>query len=129
MRAQRFMQPPGSRLPKTALITKGREIREVLRAGNRVRTASLDVFVRPSPLSRPRLGFVVPKAGHRIVDRNRLKRRLREIGRTGALSSLFGASANKDILIRTRRRAYDATWSELESELMGVVKGICSEVS
>ena len=94
-----------------------------------MRTSSLDVFVRTSPLARPRLGFVVPKGGHRIVERNRLKRRLREIGRTGALPSLFDASVNKDVLIRTRRSAYQAKWSELEEELMGVVGGLCSDVS
>ena len=82
-----------------------------------------------SPTLRPRLGFVVPKAGHRIVERNLLKRRLREVGRKRALLSLFGNERGIDVLVRTRRNAYAATWTELNRDLMGVVEGICSENS
>ena len=121
--------PKGHRLPKSALVTRGREIREVLARGRRYRTRVLDIFVHESPLNRPRVGFVVPKAGHGIVERNRLKRRLREIGRTRALTSLFEAGRNDDVLIRTRPRAYDASREELEGEVMEVVEGICSRSS
>ena len=123
------LSPMGHRLPKSALIRSGREIRDVMRRGTRRRTHLLDVFVLDSPELRPRLGFVVPKAGHKIVDRNQLKRRLREIGRTKALPSLFCIERKTDVLIRARRKAYDASWSELEGDLMAAVEGICSENS
>lgn len=123
------MPPPGQRLPRGALVTRGREIRALLRGGRRHRTRALDVFVGASPAGRPRLGIVVPKSGRRIVDRNRLKRRLREIGRTRVLPTLFAAGRREDVLVRARPQAYEATWAELESELMGVVEGICSRRS
>lgn len=41
-----------------------------------------------SPLPHARVGFVVPKYGHSSVDRNRLKRRLRELVRTRLLPAL-----------------------------------------
>lgn len=123
------LSPVGHRLPKSALITSGREIRHVMRRGKRVRTQLLDVFVMDSPSLRPRLGFVVPKAGHQIVDRNRLKRRLREVGRMQALPTLFDRNRKMDVLIRARRRAYDASWTELDGDLMGVVEGLWSENS
>jgi len=122
----RVPEPSGQRLPKHALIRSGREIREVLKRGRRFRTPSLDVFVMTSPAHRPRLGFVVPKAGHRIVERNRLKRRLREIARTRALTSLFEADRKDDVLVRARKSAYERSQTELEDELMGVVEGLCS---
>lgn len=121
--------PPGQRLPRSALVTRGREIRALLAGGRRHPTRVLDVFVGASPAGRPRLGVVVPRAGRRIVERNRLKRRLREIGRIRVLPTLFRAGRREDVLVRARPLAYEATWAELESELMGVVEGICSRRS
>jgi RNase P protein component len=48
-----------------------------------------------SALPHARVGFVVPKYGHSSVDRNRLKRRLRELVRTRLLPALRpGANAS-----------------------------------
>lgn len=47
------------------------------------------------------------------MDRNRLKRRLREIART----RLPGALPAVDLVIRARREAYAATFAELASEV------------
>lgn len=87
----------------------------------------MDVFFAPSPASRSRLGLIVPKHGKRIVDRNLLKRRLREIGRRQILASREGAPA--DILIRARRRAYDAEFEELAREVRGAVEALWSDAS
>jgi len=91
-----------------------------------VRTPSLDVFVRDAGRARPRLGFIVPKSGHNIAERNRLKRRLKEIGRTRVLGTLFEARRCADVLVRARPEAYEASWDELNVGLMGVVEGLCS---
>ena len=46
------------------------------------------------PLSRlPRVGIVVPRHQHSAVDRNRLKRRLRELVRLELLPALRDAAA------------------------------------
>src|SRR5690606_7192325 len=66
-------------LPRARRITRSSEIRNLLRRGKRSRTAHLDVFDSPSPLAFARVGLVVPRHRRRIVDRNLLKRRLREI--------------------------------------------------
>jgi RNase P protein component len=60
----------------------------VRRSGLRIRVEYLDVRAMPSALPYARVGFVVPKYGHTSVDRNRLKRRLRELVRTRLLPSL-----------------------------------------
>ncbi len=89
-----------------------------------MKTPALHVYVLPS--SRPRMGCVVPKLGHGIVARNRLKRRLKEIGRRRVLVRLHEAKRNADILVRARRGAYGATYKQLEGELAGVVEAVCS---
>jgi ribonuclease P protein component len=65
---------------------------------------------------------VVPKHGRRIVDRNRLRRRIREIGRTRLLPHLAATGQALDVLIRARREAYDASFDELRRELVELVE-------
>lgn len=52
------------------------------------------------------------------MSRNQLKRRLRELSRTGLLPALAGHAL--DVVIRARREAYDASFEALRSELAGV---------
>lgn len=115
------------RLPRSARIRLGSEIRELLKRGKRKRTANVDVFFAASPASRSRLGLIVPKHGRRIVDRNQLKRRLREVGRRAVLPALDAAGVRGDVLIRARREAYDADFEDLAREVREAVEGFCSE--
>ncbi len=101
----------------------------------------------PSALSHARVGFVVPKYGHTSVDRNRLKRRLRELVRTRLLPSLrppadaggrVGASVGPtaeagaagpvilpvDVVVRALPTAYDAPFSALAREVGRASEGV-----
>jgi ribonuclease P protein component len=89
----------------------------------------VEVFVAGSPGGRSRLGLIVPKHGRRIVDRNLLKRRLREIGRRQLLPELDAAGKRADILIRARGRAYGADFDSLAREVREAVEGLCSDES
>ena len=129
--------PEGERLPKAALLRRSADIRNMFRRGTRRRTPTLDIYTLPSDSApsrgeaasteaRPRLGLVVPKHGHHIVERNLVKRRLREIGRRHVMPCLFRMAPSIDLLVRARRDAYGAPYSQLEAELLGVVEGVCS---
>jgi ribonuclease P protein component len=74
----------------------------------------LELRVSASLLPHPRIGFLVPKHGHSIVERNRLKRRLRELVRLMILPRIPPV----DMIVRTRPEAYLAPFSVLEHELM-----------
>lgn len=115
-------ESPGFSLPRAHRITTGPGIRRLLNQGKRWRTDFVDVHAAASPESFPRLGFVVAKHGHRIVERNRVKRRLREIGRIEVLPRLRECHADLDVLIRARSRAYDATFHELRDQLVRLVE-------
>lgn len=82
-----------------------------------------------SPVSYSRAGVVVPRHRHRIVERNLVKRRLREILRRVVLPRLDAAGLSLDVLVRARREAYGASFAELESELRSWVEGRCSRAS
>jgi len=58
----------------------------------------------------------VPKQKHTSVERNRLKRRLRELVRTRLLDAL-GALPPADVVIRTFPEAYDASFESLERQV------------
>lgn len=66
------------------------------------------------------------KLGHDIVERNRVKRRLREIGRTRVLPDLDGRGVYGDVLIRARRPAYEAGFDELARDVAEGVEGLWS---
>jgi ribonuclease P protein component len=113
-------------LPRAARITASDEIRSLFRRGKRRKTRHLDAFVSPSPSAFPRLGVVVPKHKHRIVERNRVKRRLREIGRTVVLPALRNSGVMLDVLLRARPEAYDAAYDDLRDQLQALTEELCS---
>ena len=117
------------RFPRARRITRSREIRRLFQRGKRSRTAHLDVFDSSSPVSHPRAGIVVPRHKHTVVERNRLKRRLREIVRQQVPPRLDEAGLAVDVLVRARREAYDATYATLERELIEWTDRRCSRGS
>ena len=73
-------------------------------------TASLPAFAR--------VGFVVPRYKHSAVDRNRLKRRLREIVRIAVLPTL----PPLDIVIRVFPVAYARSFDALQADLLQALR-------
>jgi ribonuclease P protein component len=57
----------------------------------------------------------VPKYSHSAVDRNRVKRRLREIVRLHVLPTL----PNVDVVVRALPSAYEADGSSLREQCVG----------
>jgi ribonuclease P protein component len=109
----------GRELPRARRLTRRTDIRSVFQRGKRSRTAHLDVFDSPSPVTSARVGVVVPRHRHRVVDRNLLKRRLREILRVEVLPYLMQHEISVDVLVRARSEAYESTFGALRDELVG----------
>jgi ribonuclease P protein component len=82
----------------------------------------LDVFDSTSPFAYPRVGVVVPKHRRSAVERNLLKRRLREVLRLQVLPRLSDRSAKANVLVRARREAYNASYEQLNDELVDYVE-------
>lgn len=90
----------------------------MFRAGRRRRCGSLDIYLRPVNAGRPpRIGVVVPRHGHTIVERNRLQRRLRELLRTGWLAEERERGAPRDLVVRAGAGAYGRSFAELQADL------------
>lgn len=93
------------------------EIQKVMREGRRIRTVHLDVRAIASALGHPRLGVVVPRYSGSAVDRNRLKRRLRELVRI----RLLPQARSVDVIIRARPDAYGVSFDALEADIERVI--------
>lgn len=107
------------RLPRSRRITSSKEIRALITKGKRSKTGHLDVFDSTSLFLYPRIGVVIPKHRRTAVERNKLKRRVREVLRKEILPALRNMEVPTDVLIRARREAYEATFEQLREEILG----------
>jgi ribonuclease P protein component len=78
-----------------------------------MQTERLEARASASLFLHPRVGIVVPKHRHKVVARNRVKRRLRELVRT----TLLPALGRVDLLIRAKPEAYESTFNELTADV------------
>ncbi len=81
-----------------------------------MQTAHLDIRTLPGAMQRPRIGLIVPRHKHTAVERNRLRRRLRELIRRDVLPKATGG----DTLIRVKPDAYGVPFTSLRDELDSV---------
>lgn len=106
--------------PRGRRVRRDAEIRAIVASGRRLEGATLRVHVRLEPGAGPaRATVVVPRFGRTAVERNRLRRRLREIVRLHLLDApeLAGGA----VVVKARAGAYARRYAELRSELLGLV--------
>jgi len=65
----------------------------------------------------PRVGMIVPKHRHSAVERNLVKRRLRELLRLEVLPMLQSLPVSLDMVVRVSPQAYLRSFAELSAEL------------
>ncbi len=85
-----------------------------------MQTPHLDVRFAVSAQRLPRIGLIVPKHKHSAIDRNRLRRRLRELIRI----QLLPIAPEGDALIRAKAEAYDASFDGLRAEVDSIGRWI-----
>ena len=87
-----------------------------------MQTELLEARASASLLLHPRVGVVVPKHRRKVVERNRVKRRLSELVRVRLLPRLEGI----DLLIRAKAEAYDSTFDRLAGDVAAIGRWVPS---
>lgn len=112
-------QPDATRLdqrfPRSCRLTDRRQFLAVYGRGWRVGTRSLVLYGVPSPAGHTRLGVTVSRKVGGSVERNRVKRLLREAFRRNRVQ-LGGPPV--DLVINARPGTAERTAGELERELV-----------
>jgi ribonuclease P protein component len=103
-----------TKFPRTARLLRHTDFERVYKQGKRHFAAHMTVFyLRQITGGGLRVGFTVGKAIGSAVERNRVRRRLRE----GVRLHRSELVAPVDIVINPKRSALKAQFSELESEI------------
>lgn len=71
------------------------------------------------------MALVVPRHGRKIVERNRLKRRLKEGARLELLPRCRDRGVALDVVIRARAQAYAAEPRQLWQEIAELAEQLC----
>ncbi len=94
-------------------MARAGDLEAVRLQGKRIRTAQLEVRYLASPVRRPRVGVIVPRFSRSAVERNRVKRQLRELVRIELLPSLTAV----DVVVRAAPAAYAAGYETLRTAI------------
>ena len=105
------------RFPKSHRLLRHLDFERVYKQGRRHFAAHMTVFYRRRPddeLKDARVGFTVSKALGGAVQRNRIRRRLREAVRLSDFSTVTAV----DVVINPKRSALTADFGDLQSEIV-----------
>lgn len=104
-------------LQKSHRLLRHSDFERVYKQGRRHFAAHMTVFYLRRPdteLNGARVGFTVSKALGGAVERNRIRRRLREAVRLGDHSTPAGV----DVVINPKRSALSADFNDLQGEVL-----------
>jgi len=107
-----------SKFPKSKRLLKHADFQRVYECGRRQFTGNMTVFFlrrqqEAEPLSSPRVGLTVGKVLGGAVDRNRIKRRMREAVRMSAAAP----EGPVDIVFNPRKSVLKMPFAELVGEV------------
>jgi ribonuclease P protein component len=108
------------RFPRSMRLLRHSDFERVYKAGRRHFAANITVFyLRRADMEGARFGFTLPKFLGAAVERNRIKRRLREAVR------LHGRLvAPVDVVINPKKSAVKASFAELENDIRRAMETI-----
>jgi ribonuclease P protein component len=106
-------------------LRKHADFDQVYRSGRRLFSAHLTVFFLRLDAGPARVGFTVTRALGKAVERNRIRRRLREAARLN-LGKLGSAV---DVVVHPKKSALAASFAELQAEVARAFEKIGSSAA
>ena len=109
----------GESFPKEFRLRRAVDFKKVYEHGDKRTSRSFVVFALKNGLSETRFGMTAPRKIGKAHERNRIKRRVREILRTSRTSIPTGF----DFVVNPRRSVMERSFEELRSELAALLVG------
>jgi ribonuclease P protein component len=103
----------GEKFPRSLHLLRHSDFERVYKQGRRHFAAHVTVFYLRRAEGGPRIGFTVPRALGGAVERNRMRRRLREAVRRRD-PGMLGAV---DVVMNPKKSVLTADFAELEKEI------------
>ncbi len=105
------------RFPKESRLKNASQFRAVYSGGRKKISRSFVVFILPNQSETTRFGLTTPRKVGKAHERNRIRRRVREILRhgRGALASGY------DVVINPRRTVLDRDFASIDAELRSLL--------
>jgi ribonuclease P protein component len=99
-------------------LKRNNEFRHVFSIGNRKIGNYVIIYILPGQQQNNRVGIVIKKEVGNAVQRNKIKRIIREIWRTRCNKLISGY----DVVILVREKIIYARFSEIESEMAKLIQ-------
>lgn len=106
------------RFPKASRLRNAGQFRAVYSAGRKKSSRSFVVFSLPNQSETTRFGLTTPRKVGKAHERNRIRRRVREILRHGRGS----ISPGYDVVINPRRSVLERDFAALDAELLSTLR-------
>jgi ribonuclease P protein component len=106
-----------ARFPKKVRLRKADEFKAVYAGGKKKSSRSFDVFILPNERKLTRFGLTTSRKLGKAHDRNRIRRRVREILRR----ERKGFPAGFDVVVNPRRSVLERDFETLRTELVSVL--------
>ena len=100
-------------------LKKANEFKRVFSQGNRRYGRYVILYLLSGDQENNRVGFIVKKSIGKAVQRNKIKRRLREIWRLKGKEIITGS----DIIILAKKEILEASFAEIEQEVVRLLEG------
>ena len=107
-------------LAKANRVVLADDFRAAVRRGRRSVTPAAVLYRLPHEGAPLRMGFIVSRAVGDAVQRNRVRRRMRAIGRQLVDEGASGA----DVVVRALPLSAELSWDELSAQLRGPLEDV-----
>lgn len=115
---------PGQRFRPEDRIRRKADFDRAYASGHRVSSKSFTLIATASEQGRSRLGVTISRKVGGAVERNAVRRRIREAFRRNRNA----IASDIDIVVHVRPEARGAAYHELEAELLGALRRYDSQV-
>lgn len=105
--------------PRACRLRRSSEFSAVYQRGARKSSRSFVVFILPNDCGASRFGLTTSRKIGRAHERNRIRRRVREILRTSRDLLPTGV----DVVVNPRKSVGDRAFAELRAELVSLIRG------